>query len=55
MDGVDSDVEFEEEWEEVQAPEADTAAGSAVAADAGDITIYLNGENCVSKSLTRGS
>ena len=42
MDNMDSDVEFDDEWEEVQAPAAATAA--AAADDEGDIVIHLYGE-----------
>lgn len=40
MDDEDSDVQFEDEWEEVQGPELPTAAAAA-AGDMGDITIRL--------------
>lgn len=42
MDDDDSDVVFEEEWEEVQGPQAPAAPATAAAGN-GDITIYLNG------------
>jgi hypothetical protein len=42
MDDEDSDVVFEEEWEEVQGPQVPAAPATA-ATDNGDITIYLNG------------
>jgi hypothetical protein len=40
MADSDSDVQFEDEWEEVPGPQAPNAA---VAADTGDIYINLNG------------
>jgi hypothetical protein len=41
MDSGDSDVEIEEEWEEVLLPQLPAVP----AAGRGDITIYLNGEH----------
>lgn len=35
LDSMDSDVEFDDEWEEVQVPVAQTTAGG------GDLTIFL--------------
>lgn len=41
MKDEDSDVVFEEEWEEVQGPQV--AAPATAATGSGDITIHLNG------------
>jgi hypothetical protein len=46
MADSDSDVQFEDEWEEVPGPQAPNAA--AAAAVTGDIYINLNGANSVS-------
>lgn len=44
-DDSDSDVHFEDEWEEVPGPQAPltAAAGAAQAADTGDILVNLRG------------
>jgi hypothetical protein len=44
----DSDVQFEDEWEEVPGPQAPSAAA---AADTGDIFINLNGAQSVGLNI----